>query len=82
MKQQDDLFESMSIAALQARYRDGSLTPAQVVEAIAARTSGDDPHHAWIRPLSRDEMMRYVEALAGRDSDATELCLGESHDSH
>ncbi|WP_434110756.1 allophanate hydrolase [Paraburkholderia caffeinilytica] len=73
MKQHDDLFESMSIAALQARYRDGSLTPAQVVEAIAAHTSGDDPHHAWIRPLSRDEMMRYVDALAGREIDALPL---------
>ncbi|MFM0152350.1 allophanate hydrolase [Paraburkholderia sediminicola] len=73
MKQHDDLFESMSIAALQARYRDGSLTPAQVVEAIAARTSGDDPHRAWIRPLSRDEMMRHVDALAGRDIEALPL---------
>lgn len=73
MKQHDDLFDSMSIATLQTRYRDGSLTPAQVVDAIAARTSGDDPHRAWIRPLSRDEMMRYVDALAGRDSDALPL---------
>ena len=67
MKQHDDLFESMSIAALQSRYRDGSLTPAQLVDAIAARTSGDDPHHAWIRPLSRDEMMRYADALEDRE---------------
>ncbi|HZZ01807.1 allophanate hydrolase [Paraburkholderia sp.] len=73
MKQHDDLFESMSIAALHTRYRDGSLTPAQVVDAIAARTSGNDPHRAWIRPLSRDEMMRYVDALAGRDIDALPL---------
>ena len=76
MKQHDDLFESMSIATLQSRYRDGSLTPAQVVDAIAARTSGDDPHRAWIRPLSRDEMMRYVDALDGRqgvDTDALPL---------
>lgn len=67
MKSHDDLFQSMSIAGLQARYRAGSLTPAQLIDAIAARTSGDDPHHAWIRPLSRDEMMRYVDALEGRD---------------
>ncbi|CAE6903225.1 Allophanate hydrolase [Paraburkholderia domus] len=76
MKQHDDLFESMSIATLQSRYRDGSLTPAQLVDAIAARTSGDDPHHAWIRPLSRDEMMRYADALDGRqgvDTDALPL---------
>jgi allophanate hydrolase len=76
MKQHDDLFESMSIAALQSRYRDGSLTPAQLVDAIAARTSGDDPHHTWIRPLSRDEMMCYADALEDRegvDKDALPL---------
>ena len=67
MKSHDEPFESMSIAALRARYRAGSLTPAQLVDAIAARTSGDDPHHAWIRPLSRAEMMRYADALEGRD---------------
>ncbi|MFM0629691.1 allophanate hydrolase [Paraburkholderia xenovorans] len=67
MKSHDDLFQSMSISGLRARYRAGSLTPAQLVEAIAARTSGDDPHHAWIRPLSRNEMMRYADALEGRD---------------
>jgi allophanate hydrolase len=57
----------MTVASLQARYRAGTLTPAQVVEMIAARTAGDDPHRVWIRPLTRDEMMRYVHALADRD---------------
>jgi allophanate hydrolase len=52
---------------LRAQYRARKLTPAQLVEMIAARTAGDDPHHVWIRPLSRDEMMRYVEALADKD---------------
>jgi allophanate hydrolase len=73
MKSHDDLFESMSIEALRTRYRAGSLTPAQLVEAIAARTSGDDPHHAWIRPLSRNEMMRYADALESRDIDTLPL---------
>jgi allophanate hydrolase len=57
----------LTIASLRARYRAGTLTPAQVVDRIAARTAGDDPHHVWIRPLTRDEMMRYVDALAGKD---------------
>ncbi|ASW00953.1 allophanate hydrolase [Paraburkholderia aromaticivorans] len=73
MKSHDDLFQSMSIDGLAARYRAGTLTPRRLVEAIAARTSGDDPHHAWIRPLSRDEMMRYVDALEGRDLDTLPL---------
>jgi allophanate hydrolase len=57
----------MTIAALRARYLDGSLTPAQLVEHIAARTAGDDPHCVWIRALTRDEMMCYADALSGRD---------------
>jgi allophanate hydrolase len=55
----------MSIAALHARYRDGSLTPAALVESIAACTA-DDPHHAWIHALSVDEMLVYVRALDGK----------------
>jgi allophanate hydrolase len=58
----------MSIAALHARYRDGSLTPAALVESIAARTA-EDPHHAWIRPLSADEMRVYAQALDGKSPD-------------
>jgi allophanate hydrolase len=65
--------EPMSIAALRKRYREGSLTPRQLVETIAARTAGSDPHHVWIRPLTRDEMMRYVEVLEGKDADALPL---------
>ncbi|WP_321917332.1 MULTISPECIES: allophanate hydrolase [unclassified Paraburkholderia] len=61
----DDL--PMTLAALRARYLDGSLTPAQLVERIAARTGGDDPHRVWIRALTRDEMMRYADALSQRD---------------
>jgi allophanate hydrolase len=57
----------MTVASLRARYRAGTLTPAQVIETIAARTAGDDPHRVWIRPLTRDEMMRYVNALADKD---------------
>lgn len=58
---------AMSIASLRARYLDGSLTPAQLVDALAARTSGEDAHHVWIRALTRDEMMAYAQRLEGRD---------------
>ncbi|RKP48718.1 allophanate hydrolase [Pararobbsia silviterrae] len=59
---------NMTIAALHARYRDGSLTPDALVESIAARTA-HDPHHAWIRALTRDEMRVYARALDGRSPD-------------
>src|SRR5882672_7461742 len=62
----------VSIAALHARYRAGSLTPAALVESIAARTA-EDPHHAWIRPLSADEMLVYVRALDGKSPDELPL---------
>lgn len=58
--------QPMTIAALRARYLDGSLTPGQLVERIAAQTAGDDPHRIWIRALTRDEMMRYADALASQ----------------
>jgi allophanate hydrolase len=68
----DRTSSDMSIAALHARYRDGSLTPAALVESIAARTA-EDPHHAWIRALSADEMRVYARALDGRSPDELPL---------
>ncbi|MGN6319625.1 allophanate hydrolase [Trinickia sp.] len=62
-----------SISALRRRYAAGELTPRALVEAIAAHFDGGDPNHAWIRPLTRDEMMRYADALAGRDIDTLPL---------
>jgi allophanate hydrolase len=62
-----------SIAVLRARYAAGELTPRSLVEAVAAHFDKGDPHHAWIRPLTREEMMRYADALAGRDIDALPL---------
>ncbi|WP_321790926.1 allophanate hydrolase [Burkholderia pyrrocinia] len=62
-----------SIAALRARYEAGSLTPHALVDAIAAHFDAGDPHHAWIRPLTHDEMTRYADALAGRDIAALPL---------
>jgi allophanate hydrolase len=67
----DDL--PMTIEVLRTRYLEGSLTPAQLVERIAARPGADDPHRVWIRALTQDEMMRYAEALADRDPAALPL---------
>lgn len=62
-----------SIPALRERYAAGELTPRELVETIAAHFDAGDPHHAWIRPLTRAEMMRYADALSGRDIDALPL---------
>ncbi|WP_413192693.1 allophanate hydrolase [Pararobbsia alpina] len=58
----------MTITALHAQYRAGTLTPESLIESIAGRTA-DDPHHAWIRVLTKDEMLVYVRALAGKSPD-------------
>ncbi|PTB19996.1 allophanate hydrolase [Trinickia symbiotica] len=63
----------MTIAALLKCYREGTLTPRQLVDAIAARTAGNDRHHVWIRALTLDEMMRYVDALGGHTPDSLPL---------
>ncbi|QRR05163.1 allophanate hydrolase [Burkholderia sp. MS455] len=65
--------ELRSIAALRARYEAGGLTPHALVDAIAAHFDAGDPHHAWIRPLTHDEMTRYADALSGRDIAALPL---------
>ncbi|KDB08562.1 allophanate hydrolase [Burkholderia sp. lig30] len=56
-----------SLAALRQCYTEGSLTPRALVDAIAARFAQGDPHHAWIRPLTHDEMTCYAAALDGRN---------------
>ncbi|CAN0625995.1 Allophanate hydrolase [Burkholderia multivorans] len=67
MLDQGDMPDLRSLAVLRRRYTEGSLTPRALVDAIAARFAQGDPHHAWIRPLTHDEMMRYAAALDGRD---------------
>jgi allophanate hydrolase len=53
----------LNIATLGAAYRDGSLTPAQLVEELDSRIGTDDPHHVWILRLSKSEMLAYANRL-------------------
>lgn len=60
----------LSIPALRARYLDGSLTPAQLVELLDAQMQAEEAaldRHVWIRRLTLDEMRAYAAALDGRD---------------
>ena len=43
---------SLSLGALQQAYRDGRLSPLQVVEQVITAI-GDDPHTAWIHRIDR-----------------------------
>ncbi|CAB3772795.1 allophanate hydrolase [Paraburkholderia humisilvae] len=73
MKPDNTAPQPLTIVSLSASYRSRTLTPAQVVDTIATRTAGDDPHRVWIHALTRDEMMRYVDALEGKDPHALPL---------
>lgn len=57
----------LAIASLRAAYRQGSLTPLQLIEQLDARIGDDDPHHVWIQRLSRDQMRAIAQPLQGRD---------------
>ena len=57
----------LSIAALAARYRDGSLTPMQLVETLLPRLHAEDVHRAFITRLSADELQLCAQALEGKD---------------
>jgi len=52
---------------LRRLYRDGSLTPTQLVEALHARLAGEDLGRVWIARLTYDQLLGYAQALEGRD---------------
>jgi allophanate hydrolase len=60
----------LSIPALQARLREGSLTPLHLVEELDAAITADEaacPRHAWIHRLSLNELRAQAERLQGLD---------------
>jgi allophanate hydrolase len=57
---------NLNIVALRERYLAGSLNPIQVVEQLDALIGTDDPHHVWIRRLSKAEMLVYAKALQAK----------------
>jgi len=57
----------LGIATLRAAYESGELTPAQLIEELDAKLEAAEPSHIWIHRLSREQMMSYVEELAGKD---------------
>lgn len=60
---------SFGIAQLRRYYRDGALTPVDLVELVQSRVAGDDPHRIWITRLTREQMLVYARALDGRRVD-------------
>ena len=58
---------SLTITYLQAQYRDGSLTPQQLVKKLDAEIGEANSHNIWVRRLTLDEMLVYAENLEGND---------------
>ena len=65
--------DSLDIAALLGAYRAGTLTPAQVAQHALDAADRAPPRNVWITRLSRAQVMRYVEALAGRSPEQLPL---------
>nr|WP_315183570.1 allophanate hydrolase [uncultured Albidiferax sp.] len=53
---------SLSLGALQQAYRDGSLSPLQVVDHVV-QAMGDDPHTAWIHRIDAASLRARAQAL-------------------
>ncbi|MDO9234444.1 MAG: allophanate hydrolase [Aquabacterium sp.] len=56
---------SLSIAALQQAYRDGSMTPVELVDFVVAAI-GDDPHKAWIHRVDASTLRAQAHVLVER----------------
>ena len=68
-----DLCElSLNIGSLQAHYRSGSLTPADVIREVYRRIRAQSDNHAWIQLVPEEEALRVAENLPG----AVSLPLG------
>lgn len=58
--------DELAIPTLLRAYRSGSTTPGDVMDRVLAACDAGDPR-VWITRLTREDVMAYVERLAGRD---------------
>lgn len=65
--------QSFAIEDLLTGYRNGDFAPEQVVEEALRRAEAGEPHNAWIRRLTQDELHPYLERLAGTSPDTLPL---------
>lgn len=62
----------LSLGALQQAYRDGSLSPLQMVEQVITAI-GDDPHKAWIHRIDATSLRARAQALMDRGAEGLPL---------
>jgi allophanate hydrolase len=64
---------NLRISHLQSQYRDGSLTPTQLVKQLDAEIGEANSHNIWIHRLTLDEMLVYAKNLEGKNPDSLPL---------
>jgi allophanate hydrolase len=57
---------SLGISELRAKYRDGTLTPSELIESLRLRADEAAPRHVWISRLSREQLQAYARGLENR----------------
>jgi len=55
--------KSLDIQSLLAGYREGTFSPAEVMEEVLSRIDAAPEKKVWITRLTRDQVMAYVDAL-------------------
>jgi allophanate hydrolase len=64
---------SLLIDELSAAYRNGSTTPAKVLEYVLQQIDAAPEHGVWITRLSRQQVMQFVKALEGKAPESLPL---------
>ena len=64
---------NLTLSALRAAYRSGSLTPQALVADIEQRCDGSAAHNIWIARLHAEQLRPYLERLEQHDPDELPL---------
>ncbi|MFN2348598.1 MAG: allophanate hydrolase, partial [Thioalkalivibrio sp.] len=64
---------SLDIDSLHRAYRDGSLTPADLIDEVLARVAAQPDRNEWIHVLDRDALMVQTARLDGQSPDTLPL---------
>lgn len=64
---------SLDIHSLHAAYRDGALTPRELVDVVLARIEAQPNRNEWIYRLTREQLSGYLDRLDGHSPDTLPL---------
>ena len=64
---------SLDIQSLHAAYREGTLTPSDLVDLVLERIDAQPNRNEWIYRLSREELLGYADSLEGHSPDTLPL---------